>query len=153
VAQKGDMTTKSDFTPEEWKLVQEGPVTAGMLLLATESGGTFRETFALARAFTDARRSHGESELLDEIVASKPQFDRHRYGSPEELHDEGLKAIGEASALVRSKAEAADAAAYDEFVVTAATAVASAHKEHGHAVSEKEQAALDEVRAQLARET
>ena len=35
------MTTKSDFTPEEWKLIQEGPVTAGMILLASESGGTF----------------------------------------------------------------------------------------------------------------
>jgi hypothetical protein len=34
--------------------------------------------------------------------------------------------------------------------VTAASAVANAHKEHGQAVSEKEQAALDEVRAQLA---
>ena len=143
------MTTKSDFTPEEWKLIQEGPVTAGMLLLASESGGTFRETFALARAFTDARKKHGESELLDEIVASKPQFDRHRYGSPQELHDGGLKAISEASTLVHSKADAAEAAAYDEFIVTAATAVASAHKEHGQAVSEKEQAALDEVRGQL----
>jgi len=144
------MTTKSDFTPEEWKMVQEGPVTAGMVVLAAESGGTFRETFALAGAFNDARRNHGESELLDELVASKPQFDRHRYGSPQELHDEGLKAIGEASALVRAKADAADAAAYDDFVVTAATAVANAHKEHGQAVSAKEQAALEEVRAQLA---
>jgi len=144
------MTTKSDFTPEEWKMVQEGPVTAGMVVLAAESGGTFRETFALAGAFNDARRNHGESELLDELVASKPQFDRHRYGSPQELHDEGLKAIGEASALVRAKADAADAAAYDDFVVTAATAVANAHKEHGQAVSPKEQAALEEVRARLA---
>ena len=144
------MTTKSDFTPEEWTVIQEGPVTAGMLLLASESGGTFRETFALAGAFNDARRNHGQSELLDELVALKPKFDRHRYGSPQELHDEGLKAIGEASALVRSKADAAEAAAYDAFVVTAASAVANAHKEHGQAVSEKEQAALDEVRAQLA---
>ena len=61
-----------------------------------------------------------------------------------------MKAIGEASALVRAKADAADAAAYDDFVVTAATAVANAHKEHGQAVSAKEQAALEEVRAQLA---
>jgi len=146
------MTTKSDFRPEEWKVIQEGPVTAGMLVIASESGGTFRETFALARAFNDARRNHGESELLDELVASKPQFDRHRYGSPQELHDEGLKAIGEASALVRAKADAAEAAAYDAFVVTAASAVANAHKEHGQATSDKEQAALDEVRAQLLRE-
>jgi hypothetical protein len=143
------MTTKSDFTPEEWKLIQEGPVTAGMMLLAAESGGTFRETFALARAFTDARKKHGESELLDELVADKPQFERHRYKTPEELHDEGLKLIGEAAALVRAKAAPEEAAAYNEFVVTAASSVAEAHKEHGQRVSEKEQAELDEIRAQL----
>ena len=98
------MTKKTDFTPEEWKLVQEGPATAGMLLLSAESGGTFRETFALARAYTDARKKHGESELLDEVVAGKPEFDRHRYKTSEALQTEGLKVIGEASALVRSKA-------------------------------------------------
>jgi len=59
------MTTKSDFTPEEWKLIQEGPVTAGMILLASESGGTFRETFALAHAFTDARRKH--YDMYDDV--------------------------------------------------------------------------------------
>ena len=144
------MTTKSDFTPDEWKLVQEGPATAGMLLLTAESGGTFRETFALARAYTDARKQHGQSELLDEVVASKPEFDRHRYKTSEELHTEGLKVIGQASSLVRSKATPEESAAYDEFIVTAATHVAAAHKEHGQAVSEKEQAALDALRAQLA---
>ena len=144
------MTTKNDFTPEEWKLVEEGPVTAGMILLTADSGGTFRETFALARAYTDARGKHGESELLDEIVAEKPQFDRHRYKTTEELHDAGLKLIGEASTLVRSKATPDEASAYNEFVVSAASHVAEAHKEHGQAVSEKEQAALDAVRSQHA---
>jgi hypothetical protein len=143
------MTTKSDFTPEEWKLIQEGPVTAGMMLLSAESGGTFRETFALAGAFNDARKKHGESELLDELVAEKPQFDRHRYKTTEELHDEGLKLIGEAAALVRAKATPEESAAYNEFVVTAASKVAEAHKEHGERVSDKEQSALGEIRAQL----
>jgi hypothetical protein len=149
VAQKGDMTAKSDFTPEEWKLIQEGPATAGMILISAESGGTFRETFALARAYTDARKTHGESELLDEIAAGKPEFDRHRYKSSEELHDEGLKRIGEAVTLLRSKATTEEVAAYNEFILSAASHVAAAHKEHGQAVSEKEQAALDAVRAQL----
>ena len=143
------MTAKSDFTPEEWKLIKEGPATAGMILLGAESGGTFRETFALARAYTDARKKHGDSELLDDLAAEKPEFDRHRYKTSEELHDEGLKLIGEAVALVRSKATPEEVASYSEFVVSAASNVAAAHKEHGQPVSEKEQAALDEVRAQV----
>ena len=142
------MTAKSDFTPEEWKLIQEGPATAGMILISAESGGTFRETFALAHAYNDARKEHGQSELLDELVAGKPEFDRHRYKSSEELHDEGLKRIGEAVALLRSKAPD-DVASYGEFILAAASKVAAAHKEHGQAVSEKEQAALDALRAQL----
>jgi len=143
------MTAKSDFTPDEWKLIQEGPATAGMILISAESGGTFRETFALARAYTDARKKHGESELLDELVAGKPEFDRHRYKTTEELHDEGMKQIGEAVTLLRSKATPDEVAAYSAFVLSAASNVAAAHKEHGEAVSEKEQAALDALHAQL----
>ena len=33
------MTAKSDFTEEEWKLVSEGPVTAGMIVLTAQQPG------------------------------------------------------------------------------------------------------------------
>src|SRR5262249_44392865 len=104
VAQEGEMTAKSDFTPDEWKLIQEGPATAGMILISAERGGTSGETSALAGAYTDARKKPGESDLLDELVASKPEFDRHRYKTTEELHAEGMKQIGAAVTLLRSKA-------------------------------------------------
>ena len=72
------MTGKADFTEEEWELVREGPPTAGMVALMAESGGTFRETWALAKAFTEARKEHGESELLDALVAEKPDIKRYK---------------------------------------------------------------------------
>ena len=142
------MATKADFSPEEWKQVVEGPVTAGFIALTAASGGTFKETLALARAWTDARKSHGASELLDELAAEKPAFDRHRYRSTQELHDDGLQRLGEAVELVRSKSPD-DLAAYREFVLGVATKVAAAHKEHGEEVSPPEQAALDDIRARL----
>src|SRR5439155_15255295 len=40
-----------------------------------ERGGAFRETLALSNSYVEARRRHGESELLDEIVSAKPQLD------------------------------------------------------------------------------
>src|SRR3954469_5762169 len=83
------MTAKSAFSDDEWKLIAEGPVTAGMLLVTADSGGMFRETYALARSYAEARKEHGESELLDEIVSSKPEFDRHRYRSPEQIRTDG----------------------------------------------------------------
>lgn len=143
------MAAKSDFSPEEWKQLVEGPTVAGMIVLTSAGGGTFRETFALARAYTDARKQHGASQLLDELVAEKPGFDRHRYGSTQELHDQGLRHIGEAAQLLRAKAPD-ELAAYREFLLDVAAKVAAAHKEDGQNVSPPEQAALDEIRAQLA---
>jgi hypothetical protein len=71
------MTDKSNFSDEEWELVREGPPTAGMVAAAASSGGSFRESRALAKAFTEARKQHGESELLDALVSEKPHAKRH----------------------------------------------------------------------------
>jgi hypothetical protein len=120
-----------------------------MILITAESGGTFRETFALARAYADARKQHGESQLLDEIVSERPEFDRHRYGSDEELRSEGLQRLGEAVALLRAKATPEELEDYREFVIAVATKVASAHKEDGQEMSPSEQAALNEIRVRL----
>jgi hypothetical protein len=144
------MTTKSDFQPEEWDLILEAPMTAGMIVITAAGGGTFRETFALARAYTDARKEHGASELLDEIVSTRPEFDRHKFGSSEELHEKGLQQVSDAAAALRAKATPEEAAAYRDFVLNAASKVAAAHKEDGVEVSPQEQAALDEVRTRLA---
>ena len=79
------MTAKADFTAEEWTIVLEGPPSAGMIVLTAQSGGTFRETWAISKAYVEARQQHGESELLDEIVSAKPEMDHTRYRSPSEL--------------------------------------------------------------------
>lgn len=144
------MATKSDFSPDEWKQIVEGPTTAGMIVLTSAGGGTFKETFALAHAWADARKQHGASQLLDELAAEKPAFDRHRYGSTQKLHDEGLQRLGEAAELLHAKGSPEDLAAYTEFALGVATRVAAAHKEDGQDVSPPEQAALDEIRARLA---
>ena len=76
------MTGKADFTDEEWNVVREGPPTAGMIVLVSSKGGSFRETWALAKTFAEARQQQSESELLDALVADKP--DTPRFHSPEE---------------------------------------------------------------------
>ena len=143
------MTSKADFQPEEWNEILEAPMTAGMIVLTAAGGGMFRETFALARAYADARKEHGASELLDEIVSTRPEFDRHRFASNEELHDKGLQQLGDVAALLRAKATPEEQEAYRAFVLQVASKVAGAHKEEGQPVSGPEQAALDEVRARL----
>jgi hypothetical protein len=139
------MTGKSAFTEEEWQAVLEGPSIAGMFVLTAERGGSFRESFALAKAYAEAREQHGADELLDEIVSAKPQFDRHRYGSAEALQSEGLSRLQEAVALLERKATPEEVDDYRSFVVALARRVAEAHKEHGERIGPAEQAALDRI--------
>ena len=139
------MTTKAAFSPEEWKVVLEGPPTAGMIVVTAAHGGTFRETIAMAKAYTEARAEHGDSELLDEIVGTKPQMDRTRYHSAEELRDNGLAHLRSAVALVESKATTGELGDYRRFVVSLAGKVAAAHREHGQAVSPAEAEAIQQI--------
>jgi hypothetical protein len=143
------VTGKADFTEAEWDTVLHGPTTAGMIVLTAQRGGTFRETFAITRAYLDARKQPGQSELVDEIVSAKPALDHTRYHSPEELKSAGLRHLTEAVEVLEQKATSAEADAYREFVVALAEGVANAHREHGVNVSNAEQTALDEVKAAI----
>jgi hypothetical protein len=144
------MTKKADFTPQEWELVLEGPPSAGMIVVTAQPGGTFRETFAMAKAYAEARQEHGQSELLDEIVSAKPRVDRTRSHSPEELKEHGLQLLRDAIELLEGKATADEVDGYRGFVLAVADKVASAHREGGVAVSEHERAAIDEITGAMA---
>ena len=139
------MTNKASFSPEEWNVVLEGPPAAGLIVITAAHGGTFRETFAMSKAYAEARGEHGESELLDEIVSAKPKVDHTRYHSPEELRDHGLGQLRAAMALLESKATAEELDDYRRFVLALADKVAAAHKEHGQSVSPEETAAIDQI--------
>jgi hypothetical protein len=140
------MTGKSDVTPEEWELIAKGPATAGLIVVTAQRGGTFRETLALTRAYVEARRAHGQSELLDEIVSAKPQLDRTRYDSPDDLREHGLQHLRDAIAVLEQKATPDEVEAYKRFVLDLAEKVAGAHREEGDdAVSPSERTALDQI--------
>jgi hypothetical protein len=139
------MTTNAAFSPEEWKVVLEGPPAAGLIVITAAHGGTFRETFAMSKAYAEARAEHGDSELLDEIVSAKPKVDHTRYHSPEELKDHGLGQLRDAMTLLESKATAEERDDYRRFVITLANKVAAAHREHGQSVSPEEAAAIGQI--------
>ena len=142
------MTGKSAFTEEEWHLLAEAPATAGLMVVTAERGGTFRETFAMARAYADARTEHGESELLDEIAAAGPARGSREH-SPEELREHGLQRLREAVGLLAGKATSEEVEEYRRFVASLAERVAAAHKEQGEEVSAGERAVIDEISATL----
>jgi hypothetical protein len=148
------MTGKADFTEEEWKLVLEAPPSAGLIVIASDRGGSIRETFSMAKAYGEARQQHGESELLDEIASAKPEMDHTRYHSPEELKEACLKHLRDAIALLKEKATDEEVEEYRKFIVGLADRVAEARKEgflglSGERVSDDERAAIDEIEAAL----
>jgi hypothetical protein len=141
------MTGKADFTEDEWELVLEGPPTAGLIVVTAQRGGTIRESVAMARAYTEARQQHGESQLLDEIVSARPEVHTTRYHSTDELKQQGLQRLRDAVALLERKATPQEVEDYKRFVLTLAEKVANAHREGGVSVSDAERAAIEEISA------
>jgi hypothetical protein len=143
------MTGKADFTEEEWELVREGPPTAGIVAASASRGGSFRESWAIAKAYTEARKARGASELLDDLVADKPKT--KRYASPEEAESEGLQRLREAVVLLEQKASPGEVAGYRDFTLDVAERAAEAHKEKGEmaSVSVAEREAIEKIAASL----
>ena len=148
------MTGKADFTEEEWTQILEGPTSAGFLVILSDRGGSIRETFSMAKAYTEARKQHGESQLLDEVVSAKPEMDRTRAGSPEELKQHNLDNVRQAIAALKTKATDEEIEEYKKFIVGLAEHVAEARKEgflglSGERVSDAERAAIAEIQSAL----
>jgi hypothetical protein len=150
------MTRKADFNAEEWSTVVDGPLYAGMRVISADRGGTLRESLAMGRVYQEARQHHGESELLDELVASPPAIDADRVraagGDIAAITSQQLR---DAMGILEGKATASEVDAYKKFVMTVAQAVAGAHKEGGFLgiggkqVTDAENQALDEISAAL----
>jgi hypothetical protein len=150
------MTRRADFNAEDWSIVVNGPLYAGMRVISADRGGTLRETAAMGRVYEEARARHGESELLDELVKSPPSVD------PDRVREAGgniaalvSQQLGEASRIIEAKATPQEVEDYKRFVWTVAQAVARAHKEGGFLgvggkpISDAENQALDEISTAL----
>jgi hypothetical protein len=147
------MTRKADFNAEEWTTVVNGPVYAGMRVIAADRGGTLRETMAMGRVYQEARQNQGASPLLDELVTSPPSLDPQQAGG--DIGAVAVQHLNQAMRILEAKATPEEIDAYKIFVMTVAQTVASAHKEGGFLgiggkeISEAEDQALDEISAAL----
>jgi hypothetical protein len=141
------MTGKADFTDEEWKLLCEGPATAGMVAFTASTGESVRENWALAQSYAEAREQHGESELLDALVADQPPMERH--DSSEELERRRLDRLTEAVLVLEQKATRGEIHGYKRFTLNVAASVAEAHREEIAGVTPEEREAIEKIAASL----
>jgi hypothetical protein len=150
------VTTKADFNAEDWSTVVDGPLYAGLRMIAADRGGTLRESLAMGRVYQDARAQHGTSALLDELVLSPPSIDPQRVQQAGgDISAVATEQLRKAMSILESAATPEEVDAYKTFVMTVAQAVAGAHKEGGFLgvggkrISEAENHALDEISAAL----
>ena len=139
------MATKADFTESEWEAMHRGVTGAGMLVSASDRDFTdsFGEASALAKALAK-QHEQGPSELIRELAGA------HTTGfglvaSPKEVLSETLAALGSSMQVLTAKAPD-EAANYRQLVLETSQAVAEAK---GGGVSEKEAAALEQIKAAL----
>lgn len=157
------MTTKSDFTDEEWARVVRGPMVAGLAISLADPGGPIemaKESMATLKAATNPpSREQLLAEVALEIQAMAQQRQNPLKGfkpapppgqGPGDVVVEELRTV---QALVAATATPEEAAAFGTWLVTAAQAAADAAKDGGfmgfHAaqVSAREQAMIDQVKA------
>lgn len=153
------MTTKSDFSEEEWSRILRAPFVAGLAISLADPGGPIeaaKETMATMRSATSPP---SREQLLADValdVQGMVQERRHplkgyKPAGPA-VGDEVVTELREVVGIVAAKASAEETSAYGAWLVASAEAAAAAAKEggfmgfHAEQVSAGEQAMLDRVR-------
>jgi hypothetical protein len=152
------MTTKADFSEDEWIRVKRAPFVAGMAISLADPGGpieAFKETAATLKTVQGAEGQDGlVGEAAREVVTEARERRNPLHGfkpkgtlASQEIVDE----LAAANRIVSEKATPAEAEAFREWLKTAAQEAANAAKEGGfmgfdaERVSEGEQRMLDNL--------
>ena len=163
------MANKASFTPEEWVLLLESPMMAGMAVSAAEPSGLFgmlKESFATGKLLVQAKSDATANELVKAVAADYETAEGRKAaseglkaklggGQPGDIKAKALDALRQVTALLAAKAPG-DAAAYKAWLAQISQNVAEASKEGGFLgfggvqVSDAEKATLAEISAALA---
>lgn len=155
------MTTKADFTDEEWARLERAPIIAGMAISLADPGGPIeavKETMATLKTVTEAAQSGSGGELVDAVAKSFAEKTRKRESPMGDFKPKGalagqeiLEELRAVNGIVTQKATPEEAEAYRQWLLTAAKRAADAAKEGGFMgfnakrVSEGERAMLDKL--------
>jgi hypothetical protein len=153
------MTTKSDFTDEEWTRVIRAPFVAGMAISLADPGGPIEMSKETMTTMKSATNPPTREQLLSEVALDIQSMTQQRQspisGFKPQAAQQILDELGAVSEIVTSKATAEEAAAFKQWLLTTAQAAADAAKEGGFMgfgavqVSEGEQKMLDQLRATI----
>ena len=151
------MTTKSDFSEEEWSRVVRAPFVAGLAISLADPGGPFETAKESMAAMKSATNPPSREPLLADVALDVQAMVQQHHNPlqgyrPNTSEPVGAQVLAEQS-IVAAKATPEEAAAFGRWLLTTAQAAADAAKEGGfmgfgaEQVSQGEQSMLDQVRA------
>jgi hypothetical protein len=157
------VTSKTDFTEEEWARIRRAPFVAGMAISIADPGGPFevaKETMASLRS---ASVPPSEEELLLSVANDIQALVQQKQSPMGDFKPTNAALAGEqvldelraANEIVNAKATQEETAAFRRWLVATAQAAANAAKEGGfmgfgaEQVSKGEQAMLDQLGSTL----
>lgn len=157
------MTTKADFTEDEWATLVRAPLVAGMAISFADPGGpieVLKETSAVIKVVTSA--SEDSDDLAGEVAREVRALAQERKNPVRDFKPRGalagkeiLDELGSANEIVAAKATAEEAEAFRAFILECAQRAAEAAKEGGfmgfraELVSQGEQDMLEQLRSVL----
>jgi hypothetical protein len=163
------MAGKADFTKEEWTLLLESPMIAGMAVTAADPSGLWgllKESFAGGSALTRAITGTDTNALVKAVVtdfstgegrsaARDGLKEKFAASQPTDLKKKSIDSLRQVSALLDKKA-AGDAAAFKAWLRQISQSTAEAATEGGGLfglggvqVSDAEKATLTEISSAL----
>jgi hypothetical protein len=162
------MVDKSNFTPDEWKVLLESVMMAGIAVTAAEPSGLWgvlKESFAGSTAIATAKMDAGSSALIKAVAgdfataegrstARDGLKEKLGDGKPAEIKAKCIETLRQAGAVVDAKAPS-DAAAFKGWLRQISEHVAEASNEGGFLgiggvrVSAAEKATLTEISSAL----
>jgi len=156
------VSSKADYTPEEWSALVRAPLLAGLSLSIADPGGPIeaaREAIAMMKVMTSP---DSQAELLVAVSGEAKEMMNRRENpigdfkpDPARAGEQILDELRGVARILRTKATADEAAAFRDWLVRTAQAAADAAKEGGFLrfgavkVSDGEQRMLDQVAAAL----
>ncbi len=158
------MTTKSDYTEQEWEGLLQAPVMAGMYVMVADVSVTAmgKEMAGMLKAIQAQEAPDAAKELVTSVVAdivakssnkeklAQPELDKHQ-----DPKMQVMKILKETLAVLDEKSTPDEKSGFGSWLMTVAQATAEAGREGGFLsigavrVSDKEKEALAELKAEL----
>jgi ABC-type phosphate transport system substrate-binding protein len=159
------MTTKADFTADEWKQIQRAPFMAGLAVVAASPSGPFgvvKEMFAVGKMLAEVKTQGSSNDLVKDLVADLEAGARDQSApaelqgkAPDQVRSFAIESCRQAAALIEKKAKPEETQAFKQWLVSVGQKVSEAAKEGGFLgfggtqVSEQEAATIKELSTAL----